>query len=301
MSSGYRRDPTLPRWTPGEGAGGTWKGVPQDFVVEEIPAGCPAGRGVRWYSLRRTGRDTIDVARTLARAAEVPLSQVGWAGLKDREAVVTQRFTVVGGRRVSKLPGAEVVAAGETRFPLQPGALLGNHFVLRVRGGNAAVATERLGRIERLPNRFGPQRVAHGAPEAGRALLLAGAGRDPGLRARFALSAWQAECFNRVLDGHGPDPLEGDLRVDGVPTGPLFGARMRWPRGAARALEEGVLRAEALPDDALDRVAHVIPGDRRALWVEPRDAKVEHADDGFVVRVSLPPGSYATALLQELL
>ncbi len=301
MASGYQRDPSLPRWWPGPGAGGTWKAEPADFVVEERPRACPPGKGVRWYLVRRAGRDTVDVARDLARAAAVPPECVSWAGLKDREALVTQRFTVEGGRAVSKLVGAELLDSGTTRHMLRPGDLEGNTFVLRIRGGSPVVATRRLATMLRVPNRFGPQRVSHGAPEAGRRILLGRERRVDPVRSRFALSAWQALLFNRVLDHRGAASLEGDLVENGVTTGPLYGARMRWPRAAALALEAGILREDGLPEDALDRVAHVIPGSRRPLWITLDDAKIEHAEDGFVLRVSLPPGSYATAVLQELL
>lgn len=299
---GYRPDMNIPRWLSGPGAGGRWKAVPQDFAVEEIPATCKRGRGVRWYRVERTGMTTPEVAKRIARAAGVPVEQVGFAGLKDREAHVVQRFTVIGGRRITRnLDEITFLEGGETGEALRPGDLEGNRFVLHLRGADPVILAARLAQLPWFPNRFGPQRVAHGAPEAGGDVLR---GRGEKLEAgklRFALVAWQARLFNRVLDERGSARLAGDLVRDGVPTGPLYGSEMPWPRGAARALEEGVLSTERLGEGALERVARIIPGERRPLWVRPVDATVEATPDGALLRVTLPPGSYATSLLHELL
>ena len=42
-------------------------------------------------------------------------------------------------------------------------------------------------------------------------------------------------------------------------------------------------------------------GARRALRVRPDAAFAETRDDGLLLRFSLPPGSYATVLIEELL
>lgn len=299
---GYRPDTTVRRWLDGPGAGGRWKAVPEDFFVEELPGTCKRGRGMRWYRLERVGMTTPEVARWLAKATGASVDHVTWAGLKDREARVIQRFTVFGGRRQPRdSDGVRVLDSGEAGEPLRPGQLDGNRFELHLRGANFAILQERLSRLSAFPNRFGPQRVAHGAPEAGGETMR---GRGPKLEAgklRFALIAWQAKLFNRVLDERGPARLSGDLVRDGVPTGPLYGAEMPWPRGAALALEEGILATEQLAEGTLERFARVIPGERRALWVRPQGLSAVATPDGARLSVTLPPGVYATSLLQELL
>lgn len=299
---GFAVDPLAPRWLGPGGAGGRYKVAAADFTVSELPHGCPKGHGVSWYRVRRSGWDTPEVARTLARLADVETEDVGWAGLKDRDAVAEQRFTIVGGRRLRELPeGLELLDSGTTRAPLQPGGLDGNRFVIVVRGGNPEIAASRLLKLGRFPNRFGPQRVGNGLPELGREILLGQAGVLDPQRRRFALIAWQAAGFNRVLEARGPKPLPGELFDDGCATGPIFGARMRWPRGASLALEEGVLGESGITLDHLDRVATIIPGGRRPLTVVARDARITPHPEGFTLEVTLGPGCYATSLLQELL
>jgi tRNA pseudouridine13 synthase len=229
------------------------------------------------------------------------LDVVGFAGMKDRLATTRQAFTVPLARPVRRLEdGMVILERARTARRLKLGELAGNRFHVRVRGGDATAVNERLSRLPWMPNYYGVQRTGSGAPEQGRALLL---GHGPELRHRelkFALSAYQSSLFNRVLAERGGGRLTGDLEHDGVPTGPMYGSRMPWPGGAARALEERVLAAEALPTDAWHRFGKLTLGTRRALWVKV-DAEVEATSDGFWLRFSLPSGSYATVLLEELL
>lgn len=300
--AGFEVDPLAPRWLGPGGAGGRYKVQLTDFIVSELPHGCPKGQGYSWYRVRRTGWDTPEVARVLARAADVESEDVGWAGLKDRDAVAEQRFTILGGRRLRELPpGLELVDSGTTREPLRPGALDGNRFTIVVRGGDLGIAAARLAKLARFPNRFGPQRTGNGLPELGRDVLLGQAAALDPQRRRFALIAWQAACFNLVLESRGPRAIPGDLFEGGAATGPIFGARMRWPRGACLALEEGVLRESGITLDHLDRVSKIIPGDRRLLTVPAIDARITPHPEGFVLEVTLGAGCYATSLLQELL
>ena len=300
--NGFTVDPELPRWLAGPGAGGRYKVLDEDFLVQELPEACSPGRGLSWYRVRRAGMDTPAVARMLAKAAGVPSESVGYAGLKDREAVAEQRFTIERGRRLRALPeGVTVLASGETRYPLQPGDLEGNRFRIVVRGGNPAIAAQRLARLQVFPNRFGPQRTANGLPALGRDVLMGQGGHLDAQRRRFALLAWQAEGFNRVLELRRDDKIEGDVVENGVRTGPLFGGRMRWPRGAALAFEEGVLAESGVGLDELERAARILPGARRPLFARAHDARIEPHPAGFVLEVRLDAGVYATSLLHELL
>jgi tRNA pseudouridine13 synthase len=299
----------LPRWTPGPGAGGSWKQQPEDFVVEEVPLAPPTGSGEHaWLRVEKVGLTTLDVVERLARQTGAPAEAIGYAGLKDRQARTVQEFTVpcseAVGAAIPELlgPDVRVLARGRTAKRLRVGQLAGNVFTIRVAGGDANVAEARLERLRGtgMPNYYGVQRVGGDAPLQGRATLL---GRGPRLghaALKFALSAYQSELFNRVLARRGARALDGDLLEDGVPTGPMYGAQMRWPTGAAEALELEVLEAEGIPVSAWQRFGNLTQGTRRKLWV-PVDATLTREPGGFLLRFRLPAGSYATELLEELL
>jgi tRNA pseudouridine13 synthase len=144
---------------------------------------------------------------------------------------------------------------------------------------------------------------------------------------KFLLSAYQSALFNRVLDARLQTldrVLEGDLAmkhpgrsvfrvVDASleqarasafeisPTGPMFGYRMIEASGRQGALEDEILAGEGLNSESF-RVGDGIKarGERRALRFEIHEPAVWY-DDGIVLRFELGKGSYATAVLAEIM
>lgn len=154
---------------------------------------------------------------------------------------------------------------------------------------------------------------------------------------RFHLSAWQSRVFNRLLGLRGERydrPLAGDLctLAEGrslfavgpgedllsleqraragelTPTGPLPGSEVPWADGEPGELEQAALAAEELPEGregpftvaALTKLR--LPGARRPLRVPILDPVLtplapEETGEGQRLAFSLPPGSFATALL----
>jgi tRNA pseudouridine13 synthase len=186
--------------------------APEDFRVEEQLGFHPSGEGEHaWLKVRKTGRNTHDVARLLARHAGVAQVAVGYAGLKDRHAVTTQHFTVhlpgKTGPDWSALNGAglQILETDRHDRKIRRGALRGNAFTIRIRdvGGDRASAEATVGVIGSLgvPNYFGPQRFGRDGANLQRvARLFAGEGRRPGREQRgLLLSSARAQLFNTVL------------------------------------------------------------------------------------------------------
>lgn len=123
---------------------------------------------------------------------------------------------------------------------------------------------------------------------------------------RMHLCAVQARVFNRVLAlrlaGASIDsPLAGEVCVEGRPSGPLPGWRVERASAEAGALEEAVWSEEGAPPEAfrglgrgLDRL-----GARRALRVPLRGVALACEGTQARLEFELPPGSYATTLLEE--
>ncbi len=192
-------------------------------------------------------------------------------------------------------------------------------------------------REEGVPNRYGDQRFGIGDEtlQWGRDLLTgARTSRDIEPRRRrwflrFALSAVQSDLFNAVVQvrqdrGLLHRVIEGDVlqviasggcfttedsaldqaRVDArevIPTGPMFGVKMKSPEGEAQHLEQEILDASGLQRKHFEPFSQLMPGARRAVVVYPNDVAV-HADPlGVRVTFSLPPGAYATTVLGEFL
>lgn len=71
-----------------EGVGGKIKQRPEDFVVEEIPLYEPTGDGEHVMALiQKTGLSTLDACAELARQLRIDRRDIGYAGMKDAQAV----------------------------------------------------------------------------------------------------------------------------------------------------------------------------------------------------------------------
>ncbi len=235
------------------------------------------------------------------------------------------------------LPGLRVLAAACHPHKLRTGHLHGNRFALRLpfaEPGDLERARAILARVERvgLPNYFGPQRFGAGGRNVARARRWLALGGPPP-RARFErrllVSALQAALFNavaaeRVRDGLLDRALPGDvLRKEDTgglfsttdlaeaerrvaawevsATGPMFGPEMRWPLEQALAREERALADAGLAREQLARFGKLGAGARRPLRVRPAAIALREATGSLELDVELPPGSYATVLLAELL
>ncbi len=189
----------------------------EDFqVTEQIPF-APAGQGEHLFlQIEKTGQNTSWLARQFAKMAEIPAADVSYAGLKDRQGVTVQWFSLripglpaaneheLWQQRLAAMEGVKLLSSSRHDRKLRIGALEGNHFVIRLRAfdGDKAVLDQRLDQIGStgVPNYFGEQRFGNG----GHNLILAyklfsGAIKLAREKRGFALSSSRSYIFNQVL------------------------------------------------------------------------------------------------------
>ncbi len=172
---------------------------------------------------------THELIDELARSAGIPARQVGYAGLKDKQAVTGQWFSLQlpGRRDLPEFPETPRWRVLETHWhdrKLRVGAHCGNDFVVTLRQVEAdrAAVEERLGRIRRhgFANYFGEQRFGQGGDNVAQALRALGGARSRKRLSRrrrsLYLSSLRSELFNRILarrieQGIWEDPMEGDV------------------------------------------------------------------------------------------
>jgi len=240
--------------------------------------------------------------------------------------------------RELSIEGIEILQVERHRNKLKPGHLLGNRFVIVVRELPEASIDEVIAKLEKagregVPNAFGPQRFGRSGDNAERALAWL-AGKIPGPRdrreQRLVFSALQAHLFNEVLArrielGTWATPIAGDLlkkadtggiflctdveadreralRGEVSPTGPIFGAKMRWPESEAAEIEREVLLRETGALDTFDRHRQLGEGSRRPFRLMPAELRVERLpEDARSLRIAfvLPKGGYATTVLAQ--
>ena len=313
---------TLPQWPnayPASGASCTLKLLNEDFIVTELPLQLASGEGEHiWLDIEKNGANTAFVAQRLAEAASVQDRDVGYAGLKDRYAITRQWFSIYLPKGetpdLTQLQHPEFKVLSQSRHvkKLRPGDLQGNRFriVLRdVTGDRDAIeANLKAVASQGVPNYFGAQRFGFegGNVEQGRAMLAREIRvRNPKKKGIY-LSAVRSFVFNEVLalrvqQGLWGKTLPGDV-VDeaGRPTGPLWGRGRVTTTDQAQALENGVAERHATLCDGMEHAG--LDQDRRALVARPMDMSWEWLQaNQLVLTFSLPAGSYATAVLNEIL
>jgi tRNA pseudouridine13 synthase len=219
---------------------------------------------------------------------------------------------------------------------LQRGALKGNRFliVLRKLRGDPVDLEERLNTLAEsgAPNYFGPQRFGRDGANVERAVRwLEAGGRIKRSQRSLYLSVARSYLFNLLLServrlGNWNRLVDGDLAMlagsrstfacslpdtelerrcaefDIHPTGPLPGRDSRRGNGGAAreaaVVEEAALGPHAALVESLQRAG--VDADRRSLRVLPANLvwQLDHAS--LTLEFELPPGSYATSVLREL-
>jgi tRNA pseudouridine13 synthase len=330
----------LPRAHGGPWGRAQFKRVAEDFLVdEEIEVPVHPTGAHWWLRIGKTGWNTRDVARALARLGETRVREVGYAGMKDRQARTRQWFSIPIAALDPKtlqeqLPeGLELIEWKRARHAIRRGGLLGNRFRIRLRnfeGDRDALAAGLESTRRGVPNYFGAQRFGNGGHnlKQARRLFSGELGATPRHERGLYLSAARSSLFNRVLaarveagnweqliggeavilDGSrsrfsAPDDLDdlGERLAQGDihPSGPLVGIGEIPVTGACLALEDTALADESELVEGLCALG--MRAERRALRLLPRGFEHTWLGDDLELAFSLPKGCYATAVLRELI
>jgi tRNA pseudouridine13 synthase len=165
------------------GIGGVIKERIEDFFVEELPLYAPDGVGDHtFFEIQKTGLSTFQAVRSIARALHVPPHSIGYAGLKDAQAIACQVLSVEGIPPETvlalELPRIRVLWAQRHPRKLKIGHLHGNQFAIRVRAVEPSALPACQAILDVLsqrgvPNRYGPQRFGQRGDSArlGRAMV----------------------------------------------------------------------------------------------------------------------------------
>ncbi|WLP95880.1 tRNA pseudouridine(13) synthase TruD [Psychrobacter sp. M13] len=239
----------------------TYKAVPEDFVVNEILELDFTGEGEHlWLHIQKSGINTAYLAKLLSEWADIPLRDVGYSGLKDRQALTTQWFSL----RIPKkqLPESEfvptdisdnesviILAQHWHNKKLNRGTHRANQFIITLR--DIELASDDKSSVEQhltnisttgVPNYFGPQRFGWNGNNIREALSLfarpvpenrpqskkSKRKRAPREQNSMELSAARSLIFNEILaarvrDGSWNTGLAGEVfNLDG--SGSIFAA-----------------------------------------------------------------------------
>ena len=159
----------LPYLTPSfPGIGGTIKNRSEDFFVQELPLYEPNGEGEHVYcEIQKCGITTIDAIDKLAKTLRVSARDIGYAGMKDAQAVTRQMVSIPGitedQAMTAIVDGVQVLWAARHANKLRLGHLAGNRFAIKIRDVRPTDVVKLDGvladiRNRGMPNYFGEQR-----------------------------------------------------------------------------------------------------------------------------------------------
>ncbi|MCU1730593.1 MULTISPECIES: tRNA pseudouridine(13) synthase TruD [unclassified Pseudomonas] len=317
------------------------KAVAEDFQVDEVLDIPLSGEGEHlWLWVEKRDLNTEEAARRLARAAGVPLKTISYAGLKDRQALTRQWFSLhLPGKADPDLSAAEnetlrILKRTRHSRKLQRGAHSANGFTLRLTRLQAdhAALDARLEQLkaEGVPNYFGTQRFGHQGGNVEEARHWAERKALPeqrNLRSRV-LSSARSYLFNRVLaervsDGSWQRAQVGDLLaftdsrsffpagepecsdprlaiLDLHPTGPLWGEGLPATQGLGGAIEQRIATQEAALCEWLGNAA--LKQERRILRLPIGRLTWHYPEpDTLQLEFILPAGCFATVVVRELI
>ena len=318
---------------------GRLKAYCEDFIVREELGYPLAGEGeFVVVHIRKTDANTLFVGEKLAKFAGISDRDMSYAGLKDRHAVTEQWFCLhLAGKETPDFSqfvceGVEVLAVTRHNRKIRVGALAGNHFEIFLRDVKESEDLQtRLTQLQAggFPNYFTEQRFGrdgHNLTQAHRWAAGEIQVKDRKKRS-FYLSAARSEVFNLVvsdriasgkigqveaydylqLDGTNsffnvsPEEVEncqarllqGDVHL----TAPLIGERSLECQAnpAEKAIIEKQQALIGLMKNARMNEA------RRAMLCQPKELSWAFEAEGLRLRFFLDSGSYATALVRELI
>ena len=206
-------NPELSRVGPIADATAIIRSVPEDFRVSEQLGFVPDGQGEHVFLyIEKRGLNTADLVQRVSLLAGIHPRDIGFSGLKDRNAVTRQWLSVrMAGKpepdwqRLQVNDEVFVLECQRHSRKLKRGVHRSNGFALRLRdvqGDTEGVvsALERI-RDRGVPNSFGEQRFGRdgGTLLQAQAWMLRGARKLSHSKRGLFLSALRSDLFNRLL------------------------------------------------------------------------------------------------------
>ena len=323
---------------PVNGVSANFKLEPEDFQVSEVLGFEPSGEGEHLFlQIKKTNLTTEALILEVAKCLSVAKRDIGYCGLKDKFAVTDQWLSVIWPIKepIPSLSGSnwQVMSAVRHNKKLKRGIHQANHFVICLKklSGDSSLLDKRLQEIalNGFPNYFGTQRFGRGGANVEKAEKLFNrvikckpfqrsiyysAVRsflfNNYLSLRIEQDSWNkavdGDSFN--LDGSnalfGPeDKIDSSLiermrAYDIHPVGPLFGDGESRLTASAFELQQAVEDEYPVLVEGLKKAR--VKTAYRPLRVMPKSLNWQIEKNDCELQFSLPSGSYATALIDQL-
>lgn len=314
---------------------------PSDFQVVEKVGFEFSGEGEhQCIFVEKIGLNTNDVARTLSRHFNVSPRDISYGGLKDRQAITRQWFSLrVGLNRHLDLdsfehPDIKILDQQRNSRKIKRGSHVGNQFRICLKNlmGDSSALEQRAQFIQEhgVPNYFGDQRFGKQNQNVEKALAMFSGDltvKDRFLRGLY-LSATRAFLFNqflskRVNNQSWTQYLQGDvMSLEGTASSflaqqwddelqqrlmsfDIHPSGPLWGKGDLKSID----LAKELELSVMEPFTQLCKGledyglkqERRPLRLRPSNFKIyPEGNQQVVVEFGLSKGQYATTVLREL-
>lgn len=213
--------------------------TPRDFVVQEVPLYLASGEGEHlMIEVRKKSLSTPELIKIFSSTLSIPIKEIGYAGLKDKNALTTQYLTIpkTAQNKLALLneTNIKILSTNLHNNKIRIGHLKGNKFFIRLKKvakndmQKISQILEKI-RVYGIPNYFGFQRFGKFGDNylEGKALIEGKKKiRDKKL-ALFLISSYQSHLFNlwlsqriklnRLMSDFKGKDLEMALRLQSLP------------------------------------------------------------------------------------
>lgn len=189
-----------------------FKHSPRDFVVDELPLYEFSQEGEHLVlKVRKKSLSTWEMLSQIAKALNIKVRDIGYAGLKDKHAMTTQYISLHRKYETDidalNIEGIKVLEKHYHNNKIRTGHLKGNRFFVRLKKVTPADAKKieqalKHLKDEGMPNYFGFQRFGNDGNnhEVGQA-IVAGTHKERNKKVRtLMINAYQSYLFNQWLD-----------------------------------------------------------------------------------------------------
>ncbi len=284
----------------------------KDFIVNEITNIKLKKKGN--YSiilLKKKNYTTEKAVQTIANKLNIPRKFISYAGNKDKVAITTQYISIKNVKiKELELKDIRLDFKGYLDKPVLLGDLKGNEFVIKV------ISNKTPKKITKMINYFGEQRFSKNNKEIGKLIVK----RDF-KRAVSLIIKNDSEQVKEYLSKN-PNDYIGALRKIPLKILKLYVHSYQsylWNEmvvksnvkyipiiGFGTKITEnikGILEKEEIT--TRDFIIKQIPelsseGVERNLFVKIKNLKIEKIKKGYIIRFTLPKGSYATEVIKQI-
>ncbi len=266
---------------------------PEGFIVNEITGDYSTGECTH-FTLKKTGYNTLSAIKLIANQLNVSVERFGYAGLKDRNAITTQRVSAwrVPVNRLKKinLKNIELSDFKERLERIKLGTHKGNKFIITLKGFKLSD----LRKPVNITNLFGNQRF-NGNELLGKALIERDWNKIIELMKNNPNGSYE-KIVLREYDRHGNairaiKKVNKRIRVLWVNAWQAY----QWNKSINLKIKEQSLKSyEMIPE--MPELG-CFPGGYRKTIMKVKDYKISTNGNDVKLEFTLEKGSYATTLI----